>query len=71
MRVNDKNELKFSIISFYNGESRGLIILNHIMASKFNIQLRLVFSKAPKRARLVYCKTRRAPTTATIDKVYR
>ena len=35
--VNDKIKWKFSIILFYNGESRGFITLIHIMASKFNI----------------------------------
>ena len=37
VRVNDKDESKFSRISFQNGESRGFIILIHIMTSKFDI----------------------------------
>ena len=37
VRVNDKDESKFSIISFQNRESRGFIILIHIMTSKFDI----------------------------------
>ena len=37
VRVNDKNESKFILVSFQNGESRGFIILIHIMESKFNI----------------------------------
>ena len=37
VRVNDKDESKFSIISFQNGESRGFIRLIHIMTSKFDI----------------------------------
>ena len=37
VRVNDKDESKFRIISFQNGESRGFIILIHIMTSKFDI----------------------------------
>ena len=31
VRVNDKDESKFSIISFQNGESRGFIILIHVI----------------------------------------
>ena len=37
VRVNDKDESKFSIILFQNGESRGFIILIHIMTWKFDI----------------------------------
>ena len=37
VRVNDKDESKFSIISFQNGESRGFIRLIHIMTWKFDI----------------------------------
>ena len=37
VRVNDKDESKFSIISFQNGESRSFVILIHIMTSKFDI----------------------------------
>ena len=37
VRVNDKDESKFSIVSFQNGESRGFITLIHIITSKFDI----------------------------------
>ena len=37
VRVNDKNEWKFSIILFQNEKIRGFITVIHIMALKFNI----------------------------------
>ena len=35
----------------------------------YNIQSIHVYCEAPKRARLVYCKTRGAPNTATVGEV--
>ena len=45
---------------------KNLINFEH---SKWKLQSRLVYCEGPKRTRLVYCKTRGAPSNATIGKV--
>ena len=44
-------------------------VVANVYFKHIHIQSRFVYCKAPKRARLVYCKTIGAPTNATIGKV--